>query len=96
MVRQHHRRASNPTIHTKDRLHLHCSRFRQKEEDMTREEIDKIMENELDNQPMASDRVKKAYSALDDAVEEYTCATQEDAFYFGFLTAMKFFNVQEG
>lgn len=56
---------------------------------MEREEIIKIMENEADNQPMASERTQAAYSALDDALNEYVNAIQEDAFYFGFMTAMK-------
>jgi hypothetical protein len=56
---------------------------------MEREEIIKIMENEADNQPMASKRTQAAYSALDDALNEYVNAIQEDAFYFGYMTAMK-------
>lgn len=56
---------------------------------MEREEIIKIMENEADNQLMASERTQAAYSALDDALNEYINAIQEDAFYFGYMTAMK-------
>ena len=56
---------------------------------MEREEIIKIMENEADNQPMASERTQAAYSTLDDALNEYVNAIQEDAFYFGYMTAMK-------
>lgn len=41
---------------------------------MEREEIIKIMENEADNQPMASERTQAAYSALDDALNEYVNA----------------------
>ena len=56
---------------------------------MEREDIVKIMENELNNQPMASQRTRDAYSALDDALNEYVNAIQEDAFLFGYITAMK-------
>ena len=56
---------------------------------MERDEIIKIMENELGNQPMASQRTRDAYSALDDALNEYVNAIQEDAFCFGYITAMK-------
>ena len=56
---------------------------------MEREKIIKIKEEELDNQPMASQRVIEAQDALDDALEEYIVAVQEDAFYWGYMTAMK-------
>lgn len=56
---------------------------------MEREEISQIMYQELDNQPAASNRVREAYNALNDAFEEYINAIQEDAFFFGFTTAMK-------
>ena len=56
---------------------------------MEREKIIKIKEEELDNQPMASQRVIEARDALDDALEEYIVAVQEDAFYWGYMTAMK-------
>ena len=56
---------------------------------MEREKIIKIKEEELDNQPMASQRVIEARGALDDALEEYIVAVQEDAFYWGYMTAMK-------
>ena len=56
---------------------------------MERNEIIKIMENELGNQPMASQRTRDAYSALDDALNEYINAIQEDDFFFFFITAMK-------
>ena len=58
---------------------------------MEREEIIKIMENEFDSQPMASQRTIDGYSAFHDAVEEYANAVQEDAFYWGYMTAMKQF-----
>ena len=63
---------------------------------MEREKIIKIKEEELDNQPMASQRVIEARDALDDALEEYIVAVQEDAFYWGYMTAMKRCNRQEG
>ena len=50
---------------------------------MEREKIIKIKEEELDNQPMASQRAIEARDALDDALEEYIVAVQEDAFYWG-------------
>lgn len=50
---------------------------------MEREKIIKIKEEELDNQPMASQRVIEARDALDDALEEYIVAVQEDAFLLG-------------
>ena len=56
---------------------------------MEREKIIKIKEEELDNQPMASQRAIEARDALDDALEEYIVAVQEDAFYWGYMTAMK-------
>lgn len=56
---------------------------------MEREEISQIMYHELDNQPAASERVREAYNALNDAFEEYINAMQEDAFCFGYITAMK-------
>nr|DAU36369.1 MAG TPA: hypothetical protein [Caudoviricetes sp.] len=56
---------------------------------MEREKIIKIKEEELDNQPMASQRVIEARDALDDALEEYIVAVQEDAFCWGYMTAMK-------
>lgn len=54
-----------------------------------REKIIELMSSEMDNQPMASQRVKDGYSALQDAIDEYINATQEDAFYWGYMTAMK-------
>ena len=54
-----------------------------------REKIIELMGSEMDNQPMASQRVKDSYSALQDAIDEYIVAAQEDAFYWGYMTAMK-------
>ena len=54
-----------------------------------RENILKIMYDEMENQPMASQKTRDTYSALHDAVEAYFIATQEDAFYWGYMTAMK-------
>ena len=54
-----------------------------------REKIIELMGSETDNQPMASQRVKDGYSALHDAIDEYINTAQEDAFYWGYMTAMK-------
>lgn len=54
-----------------------------------REKILKIMIDTMDNQPMASQRTRDGYSALHDAIDEYANAVQEDAFYWGYMTAMK-------
>jgi hypothetical protein len=54
-----------------------------------RENILKIMHDEMENQPMASQKTRDTYSALHDAAEAYVNATQEDAFYWGYMTAMK-------
>ena len=54
-----------------------------------REKVLKIMSDEMDNQPMASQRVRDARNAFDDIIEEYIIAVQEDAFYWGYMTAMK-------
>lgn len=54
-----------------------------------REKIIELMGSEMDNQPMASQRVRDGYSALQDAIDEYINAAQEDAFYWGYMTAMK-------
>lgn len=54
-----------------------------------REKILKIMSDTMDNQPMASQRTRDGYSALQDAIDEYINAAQEDAFYWGYMTAMK-------
>ena len=51
--------------------------------------IMEIMEQEQENQPMASEETQNAYSALDDAINVYAEAVQKDAFYFGYITAMK-------
>lgn len=56
---------------------------------MDREEISQIMYEELDNQPMASQLKKDSCAALDNALDQYINAVQEDAFFFGFITAMK-------
>ena len=56
---------------------------------MDREEISQIMYEELDNQPMASQLTKDSCAALDNALDQYINAVQEDAFFFGFITAMK-------
>lgn len=53
------------------------------------EKILEIMENERENQPMASQRTKDGYSGVQDAIEEYASGVQEDAFYWGYMTAMK-------
>ena len=53
------------------------------------EKILEIMENERENQPMASQRTKDGYSGFQDAIEEYVNGVQEDAFYWGYMTAMK-------
>ena len=54
-----------------------------------REKIIELMSSEADNQPMASQRVIEAREVLDDALEEYIFAVHEDAFYWGYMTAMK-------
>lgn len=54
-----------------------------------RKEILEIMYDELDNQPMASQKVKDAYDSLNDSIDTYVNAVQEDAFYFWYVTAMK-------
>lgn len=54
-----------------------------------RKAIIDIMYDELENQPMASQKVKDKYSSLSDIFDEYVNAVQEDAFYFGYETAMK-------
>ena len=54
-----------------------------------RENILKVMHDEMENQPTASQKTRDTYSALHDAVEAYVNATQEDAFYWGYMTAMK-------
>lgn len=54
-----------------------------------RKAIIDIMYDELENQPMASQKVKDKYSSLSDIFDEYVNAVQEDAFYFGYLTALK-------
>ena len=54
-----------------------------------REKILEIMENEREHQPMASERTRDGYSTLQDAIEEYCIAVQENAFYWGYMTAMK-------
>lgn len=54
-----------------------------------RENIVELMSSEMDNQPMASQRTRDGYSALHDAIDEYANAVQEDAFYWGYMTAMK-------
>ncbi len=54
-----------------------------------REKIIELMSSEMDNQPMASQRTRDGYSALHDAIDEYANAVQEDAFYWGYMTAMK-------
>lgn len=54
-----------------------------------RKAIIDIMYDELENQPMASQKVKDKYSCLSDIFDEYVNAVQEDAFYFGYLTALK-------
>ena len=51
--------------------------------------IMEIMEQEQENQPMASEETQNAYSALDDAINVYAEAVQKDAFFFGYITAMK-------
>ncbi len=51
--------------------------------------IMKIRDEELDNQPFASDETRDGLSAYDDAREKYIEAIQKDAFYFGYITAMK-------
>ena len=43
--------------------------------------IMEIMEQEQENQPMASEETQNAYSALDDAINVYAEAVQKDAFY---------------
>lgn len=50
---------------------------------MTRKEINKIMSDAMENQPMASQRTRDSYSTLQDAIEEYCSAVQEDAFLLG-------------
>lgn len=57
--------------------------------------IMEIKDLECENQPDASEETRNTYSALDDALNGYINAVQNDAFYFCFLTAMKYFNVQE-
>lgn len=56
------------------------------------EKVLKIMDAELENQTMASQRVRDAYSALQDTIDEYVNAVQEDTFYWGYTTAMKQLN----
>lgn len=56
---------------------------------MKYEKIIEMMEKELDSQPMASQRTRDARTALDDAIEECIEAVQQDAFYWGYVVAMK-------
>lgn len=57
---------------------------------MTREEIiNEIMRDAMEYQPMASKKTRDSYSTLQDAIEEYCSAVQEDAFYWGYMAAMK-------
>ena len=56
---------------------------------MEREKNIEMMEKELDSQPMASQRTIDARAALDDAIEKYIEAVQQDASYWGYMVAMK-------
>ena len=56
---------------------------------MKYEKIIEMMEKELDSQPIASQRTIDARAALDDAIEECIEAVQQDAFYWGYMVAMK-------
>lgn len=56
---------------------------------MKYEKIIEMMEKKLDSQPMASQRTIDARAALDDAIEECIEAVQQDAFYWGYMVAMK-------
>ena len=56
---------------------------------MDYEKIIERMEKDLDSQPMASQRTRDARTALDDAIEECIEAVQQDAFYWGYVVAMK-------
>ena len=56
---------------------------------MKYEKIIEMMEKELDSQPMASQRTIDARVALDNAIEECIEAVQQDAFYWGYMVAMK-------
>ncbi len=56
---------------------------------MNYEAVIKIMDQEQEKQPMASEETQNAYSALDDAINAYAEAVQKDAFYFGYITALK-------
>ena len=56
---------------------------------MKYEKIIEMMEKELDSQPIASQRTIDARSPLDDAIEECIEAVQQDAFYWGYMVAMK-------
>ena len=60
-----------------------------------REKIIELMSGEADNQPMASQRVIEARDVLDDALEEYIVAVQEDAFYWGYMTAIAAYAVDD-
>lgn len=53
------------------------------------EAILNIMGEELENQPCASEETINTRSALDDALDAYIEAVQKDAFYLGYITAMK-------
>ena len=53
------------------------------------EKIIEIKDQECENCPKASEETRNTYSALDDALNDYINAVQNDAFYFGYITAMK-------
>lgn len=53
------------------------------------EKVLSIKEEELDNQPMAGEEVRESYNALYGMFDRYINALQDEAFYWGYITAMR-------
>lgn len=82
----------------KVRFPLHYSKgpAERKEEMLKMDEVIMIMEEELDNQPEARKKTRRACNNMKSSLEEYIDAIQEEAFYFGYITALKRMGQEKG
>lgn len=85
---QHPMGQSNQKTNT-EIWHVYYNELPVERQTMNREEIVKIYEENLENEPSASDDVRKAYTNLNNSLQDYINALCEDAFVFGYKTAMQ-------
>lgn len=79
---------SNQTTNT-EIWHVYYNGLPVERQTMSREDIIKIYEENLENEPQASQNVRDGYKQMGESFQEYINAICEDAFCFGYMTAIQ-------